>query len=344
MGVLVLTALAPEGHLQDFLSRKGATIQDLLEQVGKSFGEPLLVVATGSVLEGFGNEESDVDLSIFVDAPNVTDFPVSSHTLGLPLDLSYIDSTWATENSGFVVRNELHAGPVFNRTAWKSSQRRLTRLGRVCTGKVLAGQRDWLDWQQRLCAAFPHHAVTWWRTEALRQLSAGHLLVPTAPLLAAQRYCDAGLAVLESRAASAGELYVGPKWIAAKLVRQGAAELLAAYERFMDLPVKPDETTTYLSEAVALIGELTADRPLPENPEITLSKLPGVERWEVRGRVLWHRWTIRGVEVDDDSALDHGNPDGLLWRGRLDALPEAARLIATQDFAWLSVEGEDISE
>jgi hypothetical protein len=335
-----LPAPAPEDYLKAFLNRKDATITDLLAQVDKSFGEPLLVVATGSVLEGFGNEESDVDVSIFVDAPTVTDFPVSSHTLGLPLDLNYIDSTWATENSVFVFRNQLHAGPAFSRTEWKRSLRRLTRLGRLCTGAVLTGQGDWLEWQQRLCAAFQEHAVTWWRTEALRQLSAGRLLAPTAPLLAAQRYCDAGLAVLESRAAAAGELYVGSKWIAAKLGRHGAADLLSAFERFMDLPVKAEEAPAYCVDAVSLIRELTAGHPLPVNPQIALSKLPGVQRWEVRGRVLWHRWTLRGAEVDDDSALDFDNEEGLLWQGRLDEVPDIARFIAVQNFAWLSVEEE----
>jgi hypothetical protein len=338
MEVHPVNSTTSEEHLAAFLAPKGVQVTDLLGQVDASFGEPLLIVAAGSVLEGFGNQESDVDLLVFVDAPKVTDFPISSHTLGLPLDVNYIDASWAKESGQLIISGVLHQTAAFGRGEWKRSYRRLTRLGRTSIGAVLGGDADWLDWQQELRAAFPRYAVSWWRTEAVRQRCAANLLASQRPLLAAQRCCDAALAVLESLAAQGGELYVGPKWIGAKLRRLAVPEYVRAFERVIDLPTTSAEANDYMREVGDLMSELTSDHPLPTDPDVALNRLPGVQRWEVRGRVLVQRWGLRGVELGDDSDIDHASDDGVLWRGRISKLSGAALAIAEQDLAWLSVE------
>src|SRR5215467_7246592 len=61
----------------------------LRAQVEEAYGPPLLVVATGSVLEGFGNERSDVDLSVVVDRESLTQLPIMSYLGHGRVDAAY---------------------------------------------------------------------------------------------------------------------------------------------------------------------------------------------------------------------------------------------------------------
>ena len=51
-------------RLDAFLAARGATRGALLATVGEPFGPPLLVVAAGSILHGFGNQRSDIDVNV----------------------------------------------------------------------------------------------------------------------------------------------------------------------------------------------------------------------------------------------------------------------------------------
>ncbi|MEU3036772.1 hypothetical protein [Streptomyces griseoaurantiacus] len=322
-------------HLEAFLGRRGRTVTDLTDQVADSFGEPLLVVAAGSVQQGFGNEESDVDLLVFVDA-QVTNIPISSHVLGLPVDVNYLSTDWARAADALLA-GEPWDGELVTRSDWKDSLRRFQRLGRLAVSLPLAGTATWRGWLAGLAEPVTEYAAHWWTRECLRQRTAARLRRDTDPLLAAQRYCDAGLAALEVAAARAGELYVGAKWIEAKLERGAAPEYLDAYRFLMATPTTAAEAKRYHDAAEELLDSLLH---LPGDPVVQLALMPDVERHEIRGRTLLHRWGMRGLESrSPDFAVPAAN--GAVWRGPAGALDGDAALLVGQGLVWLSVADAD---
>jgi hypothetical protein len=328
-------------YLTDFLARKGNGIDDLRKQVDNSFGEPHLVAAAGSVLQGFGNEESDVDVLALVDAPRVTDLPISSHVLDMPVDVNYIDVTWMRSAGDDVLAGWLPTAVGLSQEQWRAAYRRVTKIGRLAYGLPLAGDPALFDWQEQLRKAFPWHASRWWRAECLRQLTAARLLASGRPLLAAQRYCDAGMAALESAAAAMNEAYTGPKWIGAKLRRIGDPVLESAFQRLIEIPVTTADAGAYGTDAEQIVTALTSADPLPGDPYVLLTLHEGVQREEVLGLVLLHRFGARGVE-SDDPAFGIAGEQGVVWHGLMSAITDAVHMMLTQGLAWLTVR-EDAS-
>lgn len=320
---------AMRGHLEAFLARNERTVDELMSEIDPSFGTPLLAVASGSVLHGFGNPSSDVDLHLVVDDSRVTDFPVSSHTLGVTVDVNYVRSG-ELRRAAEEITGDWRAG-VLDRDGWRHGRRRLTQLNRIALGLALDGKPDWLGWQERLRQDFPAYCVGWHRLEALRQRTAARLLATTAPLVSAQRYCDAGLSALNAVAAEAGEFYVGVKWLGLKLDRLGRDDLVAAHTALLDTPIHLDEVPDYRDRAETLLADLTGDWRQPAHPTVVLSAGPGYDVWSVQGRALAHRWGLRGVELDE--------PVHLPWRGSADRLDESLRDLVEHNLVWLSVAG-----
>ncbi len=332
----MITDTEMRGHLTRFLTGCGTTLEKLEEQVEPVFGEPLLTVASGSVLHGFGNTASDIDLHIVVDDRRVTDFPVSSHQLGVAVDTTYFDAAWVREESE-VVTGDHAPDRHMDRPGWKAGRTRLLRLGRLSLGYALAGTEEWRDWQVALRPSFVEYAVSWWATEALRYRTAARLLYDRHPLAGAMRYCDMVTAALDAFATANGETYVGHKWLGIKLERLDRPELVEAYRRTLDLPVTAGEVGAYRDFAEELVSRLTADDPLPEDPFVRLTPADGTTNWQVHDRVLVHRWGLRGVEL---STRDIGADPKLSWTGRVSELPDDLRVLTEEDLLWLSVSKE----
>jgi hypothetical protein len=321
-------------HLVAFLARKGRGVDDLKAQVDRSFGEPQLVVAAGSVLQGFGNEESDLDVIALVDAPQVTDIPIPSHVLDMPVDVNYLDVRWIRAAADETLAGFTPAVLGTSQSQWRAAYRRMTKVGRIVYGLPLAGDPALFDWQRELRAAFPGYAAAWWRAECLRQLAAARLIGAGRPLLAAQRAYDAGMAALESAVSPLDEAYTGPKWIGAKLRRVGDPALEAAYERLVRLPVSEPEAVPYLGAAERTVLEVLGD--LPADPDIAVAAHEDVQRVVALGRVLLHRYGARGVQSDDPE-FGVADADGLLYGGAVSELPDGVRALLLEGLAWLTV-------
>jgi hypothetical protein len=320
-------------HLTRFLSGYGAATEDLLGEVDGGFGEPELTVASGSVLHGFGNAGSDIDLHIVVAGRKVTNFPVSSHRLGVAVDTTFFDAEWVRAESSVVLAGPGSPAGV-DRAAWRAARARLLGLGRLSFGYALAGSDDWRAWQAGLREPFVGHAVAWWRAETLRYRTAARLLAHHRPLAAALRSCDAATAALDALASAGGQVYVGHKWLGLKLERLGRADLVEAYARLLDLPVTVSEVPAYQAAAEELIHRLTADDPLPDDPFVTLTPADGTTSWQVQDRVLVHRWGLRGVEL---TSRDAGADPKLAWTGRVSELPNDLQALIEEDLVWISV-------
>ena len=76
------------------------------------------------------------------------------------------------------------------------------------------------------------------------------------PLLSAQRYCDAVLSALDSRAAAAGQFYFGAKWLPEKLRALGDVEGLETFEAALRTPKTEREALAYASLCEAALQEL----------------------------------------------------------------------------------------
>ncbi|WP_320777270.1 DUF6001 family protein [Streptomyces sp. CRN 30] len=319
-------------HVEAFLARRDRTLTDLTDQVADSFGAPLLTVATGSVQQGFGNDESDVDLLVFVDA-QVTNIPISSHVLGLPVDINYLPVDWAGSVDDLLA-SPGYDGELVTFSDWKGSMRRFKRLARLACGLPLEGTEHWRKWLHGLAEPVTDYAISWWSRESLRLRTAARLSRETNPRLAAQRYCDAGLSALEVVAARAGEIYFGAKWIQPKLERSAAERYQDTYRFLLSAPTRAEEARSYHSAVEDLLAELL--HPLPEDPVVQLALMPDVKRVEVRGRTLLHRWGAQGVESRTPDFAVPG-ADGVVWRGPAGSLDEDARLLGRQGLVWLSV-------
>ncbi|MBT0770043.1 hypothetical protein KIH74_13980 [Kineosporia sp. J2-2] len=323
-------------NLRTFLAGPGVSDEALLAEVSDAFGEPLLVVASGSVLHGFGNAASDVDLHVVVDA-QVTDFPISSHGLGVAVDVTYVEAEWVRTASAVLREGGEERA---DSASWRAARSRLLRLARLTFGAALAGTGPWRDWQAGMRPQVVDYARDWWRGETLRCRTAARLLAPARPMAAAVRWCDAATAALDVVATEAGQTYVGPKWLGLKLERLGRADLVAEYAALMDLPLREREVAAYRDRAEGLITRLTAHRPLPDDPLVTVRLAEGTSTWRVHDRALVQRWGLRGVEL---AAADPAADPNLSWSGRVSAVTPDLRRLIEQDLVWLSVheEGRD---
>lgn len=322
-----------KGNLDRFLAPQEIVGDDLLRHVDSAMGEPQLVIAAGSVLHGFGNAASDIDLHVIVPA-EVSYFPVNVYADGVHVDVNFTNADAAKE-----LAEELFAGTgtlpaVRSRDDWKREYRLLHQLARYALGVRLSGGADWTDWQSALREHYPARVAAWWKAEALRHRIAADLLAETRPIQAAQCLCDAYLAVLNGVSVAEGELYLGAKWLGAKLRRLGRAELIDRYRRALQVPRSRAEVTGYRAVLTPLVDAAIDAWELPSDPWIALTAGEAVTTWRAKGRVLVHRAGLRGVELSEDARKV---ADPLPWSGRVSEVGPEQRALVDEGLVWLSV-------
>jgi hypothetical protein len=320
-------------RLDAFLETRGSTRAAVLAAIDEPFGSPLLVVATGSVVHGFGNQRSDLDVNVVVERA-VTRLPVGSYAHQVLVDTAYY-STSEVENWISTIRDHPwpHAGHL-SREQWKERLAALFHCARLGYGLTLSARDDGYrlmeDFRKQWLGA---KVAQWWQIEALRLQLAGRWLGPVKPLLAAQRYFEAALAALERRVATAGQPYFGPKWLSEKLRILADTSGLDALRVIMRMPETAREARNYIISSEAVLeefgvgydGHLTAQ----------LSYLSGVKVWELDARSVVSRWNMRAIELRGNAP---SGPPQLVWQGALDMQPPADVLaLFTGDMTWLSV-------
>lgn len=320
-------------RLADFLSPYGVTLDELRAAVEQALGQPLAVIATGSVLQGFGNERSDVDIFVVVERENLTRLPIMSYQGTARIDTSYYGAAEFTGWLDALREPWPYASPLSNRT-WVGQLRRLHAVTRFAAGLVLDA-RD--DWRERLAGLrspwLVDRVVEWWTTEAVRQRTAARWLSDSHPRLAAQRWCDAVLAALERRAALAGQLSLTQKWLPEKVKAVGDDEALAMVREVLRIPVAAAELPAYRSRCEELL-----ERLLPVSPWYAeLYYARGAQVMPVGDRTLVSRWGMRGVEVAVRDLPAIGEPEPV-WRGAAGEDPPAPVLsLFREDMLWLSI-------
>lgn len=326
-------------RLAEFLGALGTTPQSIVAEVEGSLGEPLLVVATGSVLQGFGNSRSDVDLDVVVPHANLSMLPIVSFEHGVLVDTTYFGDTEVRRWIG-AIRDEPWPPRELSRQAWRRRATEVLNCTRFASGLELVAREGWTGWVEELRQPWLAERVAhWWRCEAIRWLVGGRWLARAKPLLAAQRHCEAVLAALESRAAAAGQLYFGEKWLPEKLRLIGDEQGQEALRTALRTPATDREAGPYTTRCQALVRELLGSSDGDPGLVAQLWYAPGVTVHELPSSTLVSRWAMRGLELGSapPSTAERSAP---IWEGGLDDEPDSSTLLLfVDDMTWLSVAG-----
>jgi hypothetical protein len=321
-------------RLSDFLALHGEEPEALLSDIDPSFGSPLLVVATGSVLHGFGNERSDLDVNVVVDHGKLSTLSFPSFERGFLLDTLYFTAsdveTWAARSreQGWPPEGRLE------RSEWRGRLKELVSSVRFAHGLPLRADDRWGEWLEDLRQPWlRERIVQWWRTEAQRRRLAALWLADDKPRLASQQWCDAALAALEARAAMAGQLFFGTKWLPEKLRKLGDGESLAVLRAALRVPLEPGAAAAHAECCDAVVDECAGGT---SSLAAQLWYAPGVNRRALRGSALVSRYDLRAVETKE-ALPDTGRSDPL-WEGGIDERPpEAIRQLFVHDMTWMSL-------
>lgn len=320
-------------RLDAFLESRHATRDRLIAAADGSFGPPLLVVATGSVLQGFGNASSDVDLSVVVDAP-VGRLSLTSHDADALVDTTYFGQAEVEDWTAALRR----PWPSVRESRHERDRREVQlRYGTRFRDSITLSARDgWDAWAAQFREPWlADRVVDWWRIEATRRRLAARWLAETRPLLAAQRMLEAVLAALESRAAAAGHLYFAPKWLSEKLRREDDTDAIAIMRAAMRMPIVTADVPSYMARAEAWLDELgiVFDARLAAQ----LWYLSGVAVRPLDARTLVSRWNLRAIEVRG-AVPPVAASETPIWVGDLDASPPDDLLsLFVNDMTWLSI-------
>ena len=322
-------------RLDSFLTGHGLTRQDLLASLDEPFGRPLLVVATGSVLQGVGNRRSDLDVNVVVEG-EVTRLPIAAYTHRLFVDTTYFGAAevanWAHGIRDF---SWPPPGPL-GREQWYRRIAELFNCTRFGSGLALSALDDWNEWLAEFRQPWLSSQVAhWWQTESIRRWLAARWLADLKPLLAAQRLLSALLAAFESRAAEAGEFYFAPKWLSEKLRCLGDTAGLATMRALMHAPISEREVPRYLDRCEAAL-EATG-RNDHRGLAAQLFYVAGVKVRRHEPRTLVSRWNLRGIDIAG-GVQAFPEPPKLLWEGELDDPPPRDVLtLFAGDMTWLSI-------
>lgn len=333
---MIRTIGAPAENLATFMRQRGHSPDELVQQVGDSFGEMSLVAAGGSVVVGYANDRSDVDVYAVGAIPDTQGVPLVSHELGPLLDITLID-----ESSFRAELETLESEPWLFRPGsalaekWRRKRRTLDHAIRIASGVVLTAQPAWRGVHASLNATFlAERAETWWRLEARRQLVAARWLGATNSRLTAQVCADARLSALKAVAARSGFLYLNRKWIATELSALAREDLLGEYRQLMIDAWQA--TDAALPRAMQMLERLLGDPA--ENHLVEVSYLPGVSLHAAGGRTLVTRWEMRSVLLDVTGLPRVRRGRLAIWTGRLDEDPPAAIIeLVRSGMAWLGV-------
>ncbi|MET9848424.1 hypothetical protein [Streptomyces ossamyceticus] len=298
-------------RLDTFLEQRGLTREAVRGEADQGVGAPLLAVAAGSVLAGFGNHRSDLDLLVLVENDRLTRFPIQSHEHGSLIDVNIRRASSVRDTTAALAT---HPWPRFDSVtedAWNHRRRALNTVGRLALGLPLTAEPPWDEWHTSLHAAWLAEAIEgWWTVEAHRLALAARWLLPHRPHAAAVRTREAVTAALNARAAAAGELYFAAKWAGEKLKvlgdTEGLAVLRAALAPDLDVPRS-------LAAVERLVGA-------PEGLHAVLRWATGVTATPLDDRTVVDRWQLRTVE-SPGVGLPPGDGDAVVWSGPADTGP-----------------------
>ncbi|UJP40685.1 hypothetical protein [Cellulomonas palmilytica] len=215
----------------------------------ESVPRPYSCVLTGSLVDGLGNANSDIDL--YVIAPDGGS-GARATAIGVR-DNRYVDCEYMTVGSlASLADRTVGVTPV---GATALSHKDVDRFYRVAIGFRYEVDPAMADLLARFQVEVAAAAVERWATaESARWLARAHLACATGDRSTLLRFREAAIWWATARLAAAGDGYPAPKWVIEKARRTWApghpeAELLARFRR-----TRPEGVT----DAIALLHEVLA--------------------------------------------------------------------------------------
>lgn len=331
MSLAVQDAL--RSRLEAHIAPHGLTVAQVLEQVDDVFGEPLLVVAAGSVIAGYGNARSDLDLYVVVPDEVASMLPMMSYPKGARIDALLHGADSLTERHAWLAQG--WPGPEISPALHHRWRKTIDGLSRFGGGLPLAGDGGtWEAWQRDLAADIPGWVADWWAVEAVRkQLAARVLLAAGKDRLAALKAGEALIHALDRRCARAGEPYFRWKWLGEKLRRLGDEQGLARFRLAVAPPVAAADCAAYARDVDALVTDLLADLDTT-GWRAHLVPAPGTTRHPFGAETLVTRWSLRTVAVETDSVAATAES----WDHALDEpWAEDVTGLYVEDMLWLGI-------
>ncbi|MFD8982914.1 hypothetical protein [Streptomyces sp. NPDC059564] len=325
-----------ERRLDAFLKQRGLHRDAVRQEADQGMGSPALAVVGGSVIAGFGNHRSDLDLLVLVENDRLTRFPIQSHEHGTLIDVNIRRASSVRDTT-----EALNAAPwprfaTVTEDAWNHRRRALYTANRLALGLPLLASPPWDAWHAGLRRPWYAEAVVrWWTVEAHRLAQAARWLLDARPMAAAVRAREAVVAALNARAAAGGELYFTAKWVGEKLKALGDTEGLAVLRAALEPPLAPPEQVPL---RLADVDRLAGD---PGSLHAVLRWSTGVGTAVLEDRTVVDRWQLRAVESARTDLPPEGG-DAVIWSGPLGAPPPDDLLpLFVHDMVWLGVAHPD---
>ncbi|MDJ1130771.1 hypothetical protein [Streptomyces iconiensis] len=322
-------------RLGAFLDMRGMSKDAVLKEADQGMGTPALAVAAGSVLAGFGNIRSDLDLLVLVENENLIRFPIQSHEHGTLIDVSIRRASTVKASTAELPTVPWPRFATVTEDAWNHRRRALNTASRLALGLPLVVTSPWGDWHAGLRGPWLREAVRqWWTVEAHRLALAAGWLLGAKPLAAGIRAREAVGAALNARAAAGGELYFAAKWVGEKLKVLGDAEGLALLRETLT-PADPRERVPRCLDIVEqLVGGAA---PL----HAVLRWATGAGAMELDDRTVVDRWQLRALEVRR-RGLPPDDSEAVIWSGPAGTVPPEDLLsLFTHNMVWLGVAHPD---
>ncbi|MFE3022251.1 hypothetical protein [Streptomyces sp. NPDC059256] len=331
------TALFPESDLLErrldaFLEQRGMDRDAVRKEIDQGLGSPALAVVAGSVLAGFGNHRSDLDLLVLVENDRLTRFPIQSHEHGTLIDINVRRASAVRESTAELTAEPWPRFAGVSESAWNHRRRAINTVSRLALGLPLVVSPPWDDWLTKARGPWLAEVVEqWWTVEAQRLALAARWLLEARPMAAAVRGREAVVAALNARTAAAGELYFTEKWVGEKLKLRNDAEGLAVLHEVLEPPLAPRER---VARCLALVEQLAAvDAPL----HAVLRWATGTGQTVLDDRTVVDRWQLRAVETFHQDLPEPGSDD-VIWSGPVGDLPPDDVLpLFVHDMVWLGV-------
>lgn len=309
-------------NLCKYLSQKGMTVSDLVDEVETVYGERLLVVATGSIIEGLGNRTSDIDLMAVVRGENISQLPIMSYRSSAKFDVEYYAEV-DVSNKLSILQCQWPPANDCSYELWKRYIWAIRMSSRIASGLSLLGNHEWEAFFSSFSEPwFVHRLSEWWYTEAIKIAFAAKLLSKHNPLLASFRYCDAVVAALSGRATSQGQVISGRKWLPEKLKILHDSEGLKMFNEAMHTPLKNGDPNFYLSHAEDLLNQALRTSPVTRaNLSAQLWYADGVNVFSISKETIVMRWNMRGCSLKSHKIPTPVDRDTQLWTGPINLLP-----------------------
>lgn len=331
-------------RLDEVLRGYGLSLAELSEEVEATYGEPELVLASGSLMAGFGSPKSDIDLLVIMDAKRrVTDLPIMSYRKDAHIDTEYYARDAVLEMCEVLDRPDVLRATMSEK-GWRKDYRLLRTLTRFGHSSILEATETWRAIIDRLrSATFFDVVAAWWRAEAVRYHIGASWLAPANPLLACLRMQEAIQASLSARAAARGELILPKKWLAGKLDACGDDAGLTELRTLLSLDPTGDPACafdTLKARSLDHIGDEARRYPL----ELHLAS--GVELIDLKTETLASRWGLRAIHFRPtrDGLRGADKRSTPVWAGAGDQTPPDFGLdLFRADMAWLGI-GNRVAE